>query len=59
MGNSKSSAAGSISVVLDPPSHGNSYMAGDNISGSVYVQSKTNNVSSQQQINLRAYVSGK
>lgn len=55
MGNS----AGSISVVLDPPTEGNSYMAGENISGSVYVQSKTNDVSSQQQINVRAYVSGK
>jgi len=61
MGNSTSkSLPVTLSIVLDPPPplSGNCYLAGQSISGSVYAQSKTN-VPSQQQVDIRAYISGK
>lgn len=59
MGNTASSSSpGTLSIVLDPPpSRNGAYIAGQPISGSVYVQSETN-VSSQV-ISADAYISGK
>lgn len=44
--------------MLDPPPTPHGYVAGEKLSGSVYIHSSSN-VTSSEPINIRAYLSGK